>query len=96
MFPFEFNKHLYRVNGWQWTLENGRKRLGVIEKWTNDIIYDRPAPCISKMLKERNPTIKPGRGKFKHFQFLIDNVGDQALKSHLDGGMGLRRAAQAL
>lgn len=96
MFPLEFYRQLYRLNGWQWTPENARKRPGVIGKWTNDIIYDRLAPGILKGLKERNPTIKPGRRKFKHFQFLTDKVGDPALKSHFDGVMALQRATSTM
>lgn len=44
-------------------------------------------------LQKRNPPVKPGRRKFKHFQLLTDEVGDPALKSHFDGIMALMRAS---
>jgi len=92
MFPLEFYKQIYKLNNWQWMPENARKRPGVIGKWTNDVIYNRIAPKLLSELQKRNPTVKPGRRKFKHFQLLTDKVGDPALKSHFDGIMALMRA----
>ncbi|RTL59145.1 MAG: hypothetical protein EKK37_12630 [Sphingobacteriales bacterium] len=91
-FPTEFYKQIYRLNNWPWN-PNSTKRPGVIGKWTNDIIYERLAPGVLEELKKRNPTIKPGLRKYKHFQFLTDEVGDPALKTHFDGVTALQRAA---
>lgn len=91
-FPTEFYKQIYRLNNWNWNPDN-TKRPGVIGKWTNDIIYERLAPGILHELKVRNPTIKPGIRKYKHFQFLTDEVGDPALKSLFDGITALQRAS---
>lgn len=93
MFPLDFYKQIYKLNNWQWMPENARKRPGVIGNWTNDVIYNRIAPKLLSELQKRNPTIKPGRRKFKHFQLLTDEVGDPALKSHFDGIMALMRAS---
>jgi len=91
-FPIEFYKQIFRLNRWPWN-EESTKRPGVIGRWTNDIVYERLAPGILKALQERNPTIKPGRRKYKHFQFLDDEVGDPRLKSHFDDVLALMRAA---
>lgn len=91
-FPTDFYRQIYRLNGWPWN-PNSTKRPGVIGTWTNDIVYERMAPGVLAELQKRNPTIKPGARKHKHFQFLTDNVGDPALKGHFDGILALQRAA---
>lgn len=91
-FPLEFYKQIYKLNNWTWVPENAQKRPGVIGTWTNDVIYSRIAPRLLTELQKRNPTIKPGRRKHKHFQFFTDKVGDPALMSHFDGVLALMRA----
>lgn len=91
-FPIEFYKQIYRLNNWPWN-PNTSKRPGVIGKWTNDIIYERLAPGALEQMKVRNPITKPGIRKYKHFQFLTDEVGDPALKALFDGITALQRAS---
>lgn len=50
---------------------------------TNDIIYARMAPYILAELRQKNPTVAPGRRKHKHFQWLTENIGDPRLREHL-------------
>lgn len=94
-FPLDFYKQIYRLNGWQWTPENAKRRPGVIGRWTNDIIYDRLAPGILSTLQERNPTTKPGQRKYKHFQFLTNDEGDPLLDRHFSGVLALMRASSS-
>lgn len=91
-FPTEFYKQIFRLNKWSWN-EKSAKRPGVIGKWTNDIVYERLAPRILREIQKMNPPIKPGRRKYKHFQYLTDEVGDVRLKAHFDGVLALMRAA---
>lgn len=95
MFPLDFYKQVYRLKNWKWTKESIQKRPGVLGRYTNDIIYERIAPGLLRELQKKNPTIKPGQRKYKHFQFLTDEVGDPALKSHFDGVLALQRASSS-
>jgi len=92
MFPIEFYKQIYRLRKWRWTEANTRKRPGVIGKYTNDLIYERLAPGILKELQRKNPSTN-GKRKYKHFQFLTNEVGDPALSRHFDGILALQRAS---
>ena len=38
-FPDIYYKELFRLNGWDYTIKDIRKRPGVIGKWTNELIY---------------------------------------------------------
>lgn len=92
-FPVDFYKEIYRLRRWKWNKVSTQKKPGVIGRYTNDLIYERLAPGLLNELKKRNPTIKPGKRKFKHFQFLTEEVGDPALRRHFDGILALQRAS---
>jgi hypothetical protein len=40
-FPHEFYKQIFRLNGWDYTVENLRLKPSVVGKWTNTYIYDK-------------------------------------------------------
>src|SRR5690606_20930854 len=60
---------------------------------TNEIVYDRLPPPVIDELRRRNPIVKNGRRKDKHFQWLTDDIGHPILKGHLIGAIALMRAA---
>ena len=90
-FPYEFYEHIFRLKGWPGP--DGAKRPSVIGHYTNDIVYDRLAPGVLEELKQKNPSIAPGRRKYRHFQWLTGDVGHPKLREHLIGVMALMRAA---
>ena len=90
-FPYEFYELLYKLRGWDGP--DGHKRTHQVAKDTNDIVYDRLAPGVLDELRRKNPTVKPGRRRHKHFQWLTGEVGHPKLKEHLVGAMALMRAA---
>jgi len=81
-FPNEFYKHIYRLRGWPWP--NGGKRTPVVGKITNKIVYEKLPEGVLDELRLRNPTIEgAGRRKWKHHQFLSEDIGQPDLRDHL-------------
>jgi len=92
-FPLDFYREIYRLRGWKfepWTT----KRPGVIAKWTDDFVYDRLAPGLTKELREKNPVAETGRRSFKHHQWFNTEKGHPKLKEHISGVIALLRAAE--
>jgi hypothetical protein len=90
-FPDEFYKEIFRLRGWKW---KGMKvnRPQVVGHYTNDLVWDRIAPGLRRSLEERNPKNDRGQRKFRHPQWLTEDIGDPALAQHLFALMGLQRA----
>lgn len=81
-FPDEFYKQIYRLKGWGWP--NHGKRTPLVGKITNAIVYDRLPPGVLDELRRRNPTkVGTGRRKWKHHQFLSEDIGQPDLRDHL-------------
>jgi hypothetical protein len=92
-YPLELYKQWYRLNDWEWTIESKQKRPSVIGTWTNDLIYSRLKPDLLKELKKRNPKNEKGIRKYKHFQFLTDEIGEPKLREFFGGLIALAKAA---
>jgi hypothetical protein len=89
-FPDEFYKELFRLHNWTYDPENV-KRPGVIGTWTNKLIYERLPEGVLEELQKKNPrTYKRGR-RFKHFQFLTEDIGNPHLRGHLQQVIVLMR-----
>jgi len=81
-FPDEFYHQIYRLNGWNWPV--GKAKTPLVGKITNDIVYDRLPEGVLKKLQELNPiTSNTKRRKFKHHQFLSEEVGQPDLRDHI-------------
>lgn len=82
-FPDEFYKQLYRLMGWSWP-NPGSKRPGYVGTLTNKLVYDKLPKGVLEELQHRNPT-KPGANqrKWKHHQFLSEDIGQADLRDHL-------------
>lgn len=81
-FPNEFYKQLYRLRNWNWP--NNGNRTPFVGKLTNTLVYDRLPDGVLKELKARNPTApETGRRKWKHHQFLSEDIGQPDLRDHL-------------
>lgn len=81
-FPDEFFKQIYRLKKWPWP--SGRGKTPYVGKLINQIVYERLPDGVLGALRERNPT-KPGTGrrKWKHHQFLSEDLGQPDLRDHL-------------
>ena len=93
-FPDSFYKEIYRLNGWPWPPVHNSKRPGIIGKYTNQVVYERLPHGVLEKLKELNPQDEETkRRKFKHHQFLSEDIGQPDLHSHLLQVIALMRAA---
>lgn len=81
-FPDDFYRQIYRLKGWPWPVAKAKTPyLGHI---TNDIVYERLPDGVLPKLRELNPTQEDSkRRKFKHHQFLSEDVGQPDLRDHI-------------
>lgn len=81
-FPNEFYKQLFRLRKWQWP--NNGNRSPFVGKLTNQLVYERLPKGVLDELKKRNPTApETGRRRWKHHQFLSEDIGQADLRDHL-------------
>jgi hypothetical protein len=83
-FPDEFYKELFRLKNVSYPVGKGGKKPSYVGHWTNDIVYSRLAPGVTRELKNKNPR-EPGASsrKRKHHQFMTRDYGHPALTEHL-------------
>ena len=67
-----------------WNWGKTVRKPSVVGIWINDIVYERIAPVILAALREKNPKNEKGNRKYKHHQFLTDDVGKPKLQQHLE------------
>lgn len=81
-FPDEFYKQIYRLKKWKWPNEG--LRTPYVGKITNAIVYEKLPPGVLAELRQRNPTKEgTGRRRWKHHQFLSEDIGQPDLRDHL-------------
>jgi P63C domain len=81
-FPDEFYKQIYRLKGWKWPV--GKAKTPYLGQITNDVVYERLPEGVLPKLRELNPTQSDSkRRKFKHHQFLSQEVGLPDLRDHI-------------
>jgi hypothetical protein len=88
-FPHLFYKELYRLNGWEYTEENLKKRPSVVGTWTNKLIYEQMPKGVLEELKKKNPKVNKGYRKYKNFQFLSEDIGDPTLSKLISQALTL-------
>ena len=79
MFPDEFFKQIYRLQGWEYK-PGTAKRTPYVGKLINQYIYEQLPPGVLETLQEMNPRTETGRRAHKHHQLLTANTGSP----HLD------------
>lgn len=93
-FEDSFFEMIYKMRGWTWDYTH--KHPSVVGKWINDLIYERLAPLVLSELRRKNPKIEDshnGHRKYKHHQFLTEEVGIPKLLSHISSLEALGRAS---
>ena len=91
-FPDVFYREMFRLKKWDINKVKFSSRPGIVESYTNNIVYERLAPNILEELKKRNPKDN-GYRKVKHHQFLTDDIGHPALSQHLHTVIAFMKAA---
>jgi hypothetical protein len=82
-FPVEYYRELCRLKNWPFPTEPPFRLPQYFGHLTNDLIYARLAPGVLAELRAKNPPVKPGQRKHKHFQWLTESIGDPRLREHL-------------
>ncbi|MFB5089494.1 P63C domain-containing protein [Psychrobacillus sp. PGGUH221] len=81
-FPDEFYQEMFRLREWNYPTPSGQ-RPGIVGTYTNQFVYDHLPPGVKEELKKNNPSVSPGRRKWKHHQFLTEDIGNIHLEKHL-------------
>jgi hypothetical protein len=79
MFPDEFFRQIYRLQGWEFK-PGTSKRTPLAGKLVNKYIYDQLPPGVHEELRRLNPRTPKGYRRNKHHQFLTAETGNV----HLD------------
>lgn len=81
-FPDEFYRQIYRLKTWKWPV--GKAKTPLLGHITNDVVYERLPPGVIDKLRELNPTDdETKRRRWKHHQFLSQDVGQPDLRDHI-------------
>ena len=92
-FPESFYEELFRLHGWSYSRQSGR-RPRLAGKRTNELIYDKLPTGVLEELRKKNPVVKKGGyRRHKHHQFLTEDVGNRHLEKQLVAVIALMRAA---
>lgn len=91
-FPDEFYKQLFRLRNIPYP-PTVMKRPAYVGHWTNDIVYSRLAPGVLAKLREKNPVqAETGYRRWKHHQYLTEDIGIPELQRHLENVIFLMRS----
>lgn len=81
-FPDEFYEQLFKLREWQYSPVSVR-RPAYVGKLTNELVYEKLPPGVLAELRSKNPVVQSGRRRYKHHQFLTEEIGDPHLERHL-------------
>jgi len=82
-FPDVFYKELFRLNGWNFTIQDIRKRPGVIGTWTKKLVYEQLPKGVLEELMKKTPKNENGRFTAKLHQHLTLDIGEPNLSHQL-------------
>lgn len=82
-FPDKYYEELFRLNGWNYTVEDIKKRPSCIGGWTNTIIYEQLPDGVLKELKEKTPKNDKGNRLHRFHQLLTEDIGNPHLNNQI-------------
>ena len=82
-FPDEFYREVFRLNGWDYTVNGIKKRPGVIGNWTKKYVYSQLPKGVLKELTRKTPKSKKGNYTARFHQSLSEDVGNPHLEKQL-------------
>lgn len=82
-FPHEFYKQIFRLNGWDYTVDNLKSKPGVVGTWTNKYVYNQLPKGVIEELKKNTPKDSKGRRKHHYHRMLTENTGHPHLDRQL-------------
>lgn len=83
-FPDVFYRELFRLNGWDFTIRDIRKRPGIIGTWTNKIIYEQLPKGVLDGLKNKTPKNESGNYVARFHQSLTTDIGEPNLEKQIN------------
>lgn len=83
-FPDIFYKELFRLNGWDFTVNGIKKRPGVIGNWTKTLIYNELPKGVLANLKIKTPKSESGNYVARFHQSLTLDVGEPNLNAQIN------------
>lgn len=83
-FPDIFYTELFRLNGWDYTVNGIKKRPGVIGKWTNTLVYEELPHGVLDALKQKTPVSDAGNRTARYHQSLTPDVGEPNLSAQIN------------
>lgn len=83
-FPDIFYKELFRLNGWDYTVNGIKKRPGIIGKWTNKLIYEELPHGVLDELKRRTPQSEAWNKTARYHQSLTPDIGEPNLSAQIN------------
>lgn len=83
-FPDIFYRELFRLNGWDFTVNGIKKRPSVIGTWTNKLIYEQLPKGVLTELKKKTPKSEAGNYTARLFQSLTPDTGDPHLTAQIN------------
>lgn len=85
---------MFRLRGWDYpTLSN--QRLGIVGHYANKFVYDHLPPGVKEDFQRNNPIVSLGRRRWKHHQFLTEDIGNPHLEKHLLKVITLMQASES-
>lgn len=82
-FPDEFYKEIFRLNGWDYTVNGIKKRPGVIGTWTKKLVYNLLPKGVLEELQARTPKSAAGNKTRRLHQILTLDIGEPHLERQL-------------
>ncbi|CAM1333007.1 P63C domain-containing protein [Tenacibaculum aestuariivivum] len=82
-FPHEFYRQIFRLNKWEYTVENLKKRPSVVGTWTNKYIYKQLPNGVLDELKKITPKDSKGKNKGHFHRRLTEDVGHPNLNNQI-------------
>lgn len=82
-FPDEFYKEIFRLNGWDYTVNGIKQRPGVIGTWTKQLVYQQLPKGVLKELYSKTPKTTSGKLAARLHQSLTQDIGNPHLEKQL-------------
>lgn len=83
-FPDVFYKELFRLNGWDFTVNGIKNRPKIIGSWTNTLIYEQLPDGVLSELKKKTPKSNKGNYTARLHQSLTLDVGEPNLSAQIN------------
>lgn len=83
-FPDLYYKELFRLNGWDFTVNGIKKRPGVIGTWTKKLIYEELPKGVLLDLERNVPKSSSGNKTARFHQLLTDDIGNPHLTAQIN------------